>query len=95
MYIPAKSSGGFGGTKPGQHGFSGPAAASFTGHPNSDIENGKVKKNAPPAQLYDLEADVNETKNLYNDYPEVVQEMQALLETYKAQVVPERKNRKK
>jgi arylsulfatase A len=45
-------------------------------------ENGKIKKDAPPAQLYDLEADVNQTKNLYNEYPEVVQEMKALLESY-------------
>ena len=50
--------------------------------PNSDIENGKIKKDAPPAQLYDLEADVNQTKNLYNEYPEVVKEMSKLLATY-------------
>ena len=49
---------------------------------NSDIENGKIKEDALPAQLYDLEADVNQTKNLYNQYPEVVQELEALLETY-------------
>ena len=44
--------------------------------------NGKIKKDAPPAQLYDLEADVNQTTNVYNQYPEVVQEMKALLATY-------------
>jgi arylsulfatase A-like enzyme len=82
MYIPAKGSGGFTGSKPGEHGFSGPAACAFTGHPNSDIENGKISKDAPRAQLYNLEADVNQTQNLYNDYPEVVQEMAALLKTY-------------
>ncbi|MDF7799620.1 sulfatase-like hydrolase/transferase [Pontiellaceae bacterium B1224] len=86
MYIPAKGSGGFTGTKPGQHGFSGPAACTFTDHPNSDIATGKIKKDAPPAQLYDLESDVNQTKNVYNEYPEVVQQMQALLESYKAQL---------
>ena len=31
---------------------------------NSDIENGKIKPNAPPAQLYDLEADVGEWTRL-------------------------------
>ena len=83
MFIDARGSGGFGGTKPGSHGFAGPAAASFTGHPNSDIADGKFKPGAPPAQLYDLEADVNQTKNLYYDYPEVTQEMRKILSTYR------------
>ncbi|RMF87949.1 MAG: arylsulfatase, partial [Planctomycetota bacterium] len=54
MYIPARGSGGWTNSKPGTHTFSGPAAATFTGHPNSDIVNGKIRKDAPPAQLYDL-----------------------------------------
>ncbi len=33
-----------------------------------------------PAQLYDLEADPGETKNLYFDRPEIVEEMKALLQ---------------
>ncbi|MBC7350747.1 MAG: arylsulfatase [Thermogutta sp.] len=88
MYIPAQGAGGFSGNKPGMHTFAGPAAASFTGHRNSDIENGKIKKDAPPAQLYDLEKDVNETTNLYNQHPEVVREMDALLKTYKPPELP-------
>lgn len=95
MYIPARGSGGFTGTKPGQHGFSGPAACTFTKHPNSDIANGRIKKGAPPAQLYDLETDVNQTRNVFNEYPEVVQQMKALLKTYKAQMAPERKGKGK
>lgn len=83
MYIPAQGSGGFKG-KPGEHGAGGPAAVSFVGSENSDIENGKIKKGAPPAQLYDLEADLSQTTNLYNEYPEVVQEMQSLLTSYKS-----------
>jgi hypothetical protein len=51
--------------------------------PNSDIENGEIKSDAPPAQLYDLEADVNQTKNLYNQYPEVVKQMSEALLAYK------------
>jgi arylsulfatase A-like enzyme len=86
VYIPAQGSGGFLG-KPGVHAAGGPACASFVGNVNSDIEDGKIKKNAPPAQLYDLEKDINQTKNVYNQYPEVVQEMEALLETYR----PEKK----
>jgi hypothetical protein len=82
MYIPARGSGGFGGTKPSAHTFAGPAAASFVGSVNSDIENGRIKKDAPPAQLYDLEADVNETQNVINEHPEVVEELSSLLATY-------------
>ena len=82
MYIPAKGSGGFTGSKPNQHAWGGPAAVALVGGVNSDMENGKLKKSASPAQLYDLEADVNQRKNLYNEYPEVVREMEALLKTY-------------
>ena len=80
MYIPAKSDGGFRGSKPGEHAWGGAAVTALVNTPNSDIENGKLKQDAAPAQLYDLEADVNQTKNLYHDYPEVVQEMKKALE---------------
>ncbi|EMI22427.1 arylsulfatase A [Rhodopirellula maiorica SM1] len=82
MYIPAQGSGGFTG-KPPAHGAGGPAAVSFVGSENSDIENGKIKKAAPRAQLYDLEADLSQTTNLYHQNPEVVQQMEALLRTYR------------
>jgi arylsulfatase A-like enzyme len=82
MYIPAQNDGGFKGSKPNQHAWGGPAVAKLVGTPNSDIVNGKIKKGAPKAQLYDLEADVNQTKNLYHEYPEVVAQMQALLKEY-------------
>ncbi len=82
MYIPQQGSGGFTGRKPGDHTFAGPPAVSFVGSVNSDIENGKIKKDAPPAQLYDLDADVNQTRNLYNEYPEIVKEMSELLASY-------------
>lgn len=83
MFIPAQGSGGFTGSKPHQHAWGGPAATAFIGSENSDIENGAFKDNAPPAQLYNLESDVSQTKNLYHEYPEVVQEMETLLNTYK------------
>ena len=79
MYIPAKSDGGFRGSKPEQHAWGGAAVTTLVGTPNSDIENGKIKAGAPPAQLYDLEADVNQTKNLFYDHPEVTQEMAAAI----------------
>ena len=82
MYIPGQGSGGFGGRKPGDHTFAGPPAVSFVGSVNSDIEDGKIKKDAPPAQLYDLEADVNQTRNVYEERPEVVKELDAVLSSY-------------
>ncbi len=79
MYIPARSDGGFRGSKPSQHAWGGAAVTTLVGTPNSDIEDGKIKEDAPPAQLYDLEADVNQTKNVYYDYPEIAQEMAATI----------------
>lgn len=83
MYIPAQGSGGFGGSKPHHHAWGGPAGAKLLGSKNSDIENGKIKADAPPAQLYDLEADPNQTQNLYNKYPDVVAMMDGRLSELK------------
>ncbi|WP_340110703.1 sulfatase family protein [Maribellus mangrovi] len=80
MYIPAQGGGGFGDKNVGDHTFGGPAAFPFTGQVNSDIQNGEIKKDAPPAQLYNLESDPYEAKNLYNKNPEIVKELQRLLE---------------
>lgn len=88
MYIPARGSGGFGGRKPNDHTFAGPAAATFVGSVNSDIENGKIKPDAPPAQLYDLEADVNQTRNVYKQHPEVVKQLKSLLSSYQPRPGP-------
>ena len=82
MYIPAQGSGGFGGRKPTDHTFAGPPAASFVGSINSDIEDGKIREDAPPAQLYNLEADVNQTRNVYKDHPSIVKELKSLLKGY-------------
>ncbi|MGJ8723354.1 MAG: sulfatase-like hydrolase/transferase [Roseibacillus sp.] len=93
MYIPARNDGGFTGSKPGQHAWGGPAVTTLVDTPNSDIENGKLKKGAPPAQLYDLEADVNQTKNLYNEHPELVKKMAASLDEVRPKSAP-RKGKK-
>ncbi len=95
MYIPAKSDGGFGGSKPGQHAWGGAAVAKLVNTPNSDIANGKIKKNAPRAQLYDLEADPNQTQNLYNQYPEVAQQMAAELKALRPKAQNDGSVRKK
>ncbi|MEO7650436.1 MAG: sulfatase/phosphatase domain-containing protein, partial [Bryobacteraceae bacterium] len=39
----------------------------------------------PPGQLYNLAQDVAEEKNLYNDRPEIVRRLTALLERYKTE----------
>ncbi|MCP5109894.1 MAG: sulfatase-like hydrolase/transferase, partial [bacterium] len=88
MYIPAKSDGGFRGSKPGEHAWGGAAVTKLVNTPNSDIENGVLKKDAPPAQLYDLESDRNQTKNVYHDYPGVVREMAAALKKARQEANP-------
>jgi arylsulfatase A-like enzyme len=82
MYIPAQAGGGFTHPKRGGHAFGGPASFTFTKQVNSDIADGKIRENAPPAQLYDLEADPYQAKNLYNERPEVVAEMKKRLAEY-------------
>jgi hypothetical protein len=83
MYIPAQSDGGFPGSQPDGHAWGGAAVTKLVDSQHSDIENGKLKKDAPPAQLYNLEADVNQTQNVYNNYPEVVAQMQKELSKHK------------
>lgn len=83
MYIPARSDGGFTGSQPGQHAWGGAAVTTLVNTPNSDIEEGKIKTDAPKAQIYDLEADVYQTRNVYEDYPEVAKELSDLLESYR------------
>jgi len=46
---------------------------------NSDIVDGKFIEGAPKHQLYDMEADHNQTKNIVNDHPEIADEMKAEL----------------
>lgn len=97
VYIGAKGSGGFSGSKPNHHAWGGPPATAFVGSINSDIENGRLKKNAAPAQLYDLENDRNQSMNLYHENPEVVQEMSRLLASYgvKPEKTTKKNNQKK
>lgn len=80
MYIPAQSGGGFWSQNAGDHTFGGPAAFPFTGQQNSDIVNGEIRDDAPPAQLYNLETDPYQSRNVYNEHPEVVAELRQLLE---------------
>ena len=43
------------------------------------------KPGDPPGQLYQIEADRHEDNNLYNDHPEIVEKLRALLDKYKQQ----------
>ncbi|MDX2431760.1 MAG: arylsulfatase, partial [Bacteroides sp.] len=51
MYIGAQGDGGFG-SNSNSHAAGGPGSIEFSGRENSDIENGKIREDAPPAQLY-------------------------------------------
>ncbi|MEM9365483.1 MAG: sulfatase-like hydrolase/transferase [Planctomycetota bacterium] len=82
MFIPNQGSGGFRGKNPGDHSFAGPPAVSYVGSVNSDITNGQIRRDAPPAQLYDLHTDISQTKNVYLDEPEVTEELTAILAGY-------------
>ncbi len=44
-----------------------------------------VGADAPPGQLYHLDQDPQETENLYDERPEVVERLNALLDAYRAQ----------
>ena len=47
IYIGAQGGGGFQKTTPGDHGLGGPAALKFAGETNSDVEDGRIKADAP------------------------------------------------
>lgn len=85
MYISNQGGGGFAAEHLGDHDFGGAAAFPFTGEKNSDIENGKIKNDAPPAQLYNLEDDLYEHENVYNQHPEVVARLQKEMEEIKSE----------
>ncbi len=88
VYIPAQGAGGFQGQRPGQHTFSDAAALSFIGSTHSDYENGQIRPDAPPAQLYDLENDPRQEKNIYNDHPDLVKELELALSKYRKLIPP-------
>jgi len=84
VYIPAQGTGGFQGEKPGDHLFSDAAALPFTQAAHSDYdENGRVLPDAPPAQLYNLETDPGQERNVFADHPGIVRELEGELEPYR------------
>lgn len=86
IYIPARDEGGFQGKKVGDHLLAGAAAQQLTGLVNSDILDGKVRGDAPPAQLYDLQTDPSQTRNVHDKYPELVQSMATELKRWRSEI---------
>lgn len=86
VYIPAQDEGGFQGKKIGDHLLSGAASQKLTKLVNSDVAEGKIVADAPPAQLYNLSKDPFQAKNVYREHPEVVAELSELLATWRAAI---------
>ncbi|WP_300435554.1 arylsulfatase [Christiangramia sp.] len=80
VYISGKGGGGFGPRKEDQSAFGGPEALLFAGQQNSDITEGEIRGNAPPAQLYNLKEDISQSYNLYEEQPQIIKEMKDSLE---------------
>jgi len=85
LYIPRQGNGGFTATKIGSHALGGPAAHRLTGQVNSDIANGKIKKNAPSAQLYNLRTDPTQKRNVIGEHGDVASRMAARLKAMLAE----------
>lgn len=89
VYIPAQDEGGFRGKKIGDHLLGGAAAFKLTGQTNSDFTaDGELKPDAPPAQLYDLEADPHQATNVYNEHPDVVAQLDAIVAEHRKRIGP-------
>lgn len=57
----------------------------IAGQGSGGWQKGLVGKDFPEGQLYNLSQDPGETKNLYNEHPEIVRELSALLRQYQDQ----------
>lgn len=79
VYISAAGGGGFNSQRVGSHGFGGAAGMRYAGNKNSDYAHGKIKPDAPDAQLYNLTSDPRQEKNLVLTHPDKAAEMKARL----------------
>ncbi|MFR9619829.1 MAG: arylsulfatase [Rikenellaceae bacterium] len=75
IYIPAKGGGGWDSTNPKTNAWGGVSAAAYVGRENSDIEDGKLKADAPKAQLYNIAKDLSQTTNVIEENPEVAKRL--------------------
>ncbi len=86
VYIPSQDEGGFQGKELGSHLLGGAATQALTNLVNSDVINGKIRKDAPPAQLYNLANDPRQANNVYNEHPELVAEFSKLVSTWREKI---------
>jgi len=86
VYIPARDEGGFQGKKVGDHLLAGAASQPLTNLVNSDVVDARIRPDAPPAQLYDLNADPAQAQNVHDQHPEVVAELAALLKDWRGKI---------
>ena len=86
VYIPSRDEGGFQGKKIGDHLLGGAAAQQLTELVNSDVVEGAIRNNAPPAQLYDLQADPYQARNVHDEHPDVVAELATDLKNWQAEI---------
>ncbi|MHC4995242.1 MAG: sulfatase family protein [Planctomycetota bacterium] len=80
VYIDAAGTGGFMAPNVGDNGFGGPIAHRFTGQTHSDIEDGKLKPDAPKAQLYNLREDPGQRVNVIREFPEIAAKMRSAMD---------------
>jgi len=74
IYIDGQGDGGF------ESDRGGPLAIALSGRPNSDITpDGRIRKDAPESQLYDLSADLAQSRNVLRDHPNRAREMKQRL----------------
>lgn len=83
IYIGSQGGGGFSARNPGDHGLGGPPALKFAGQINSDIEDGKIKPDAPREQLYNLDKDLHQRRNIIREEPALAEEMKENLRQLK------------
>lgn len=86
VYIPAQDEGGFQAKKIGEHLLGGAATQPLTKMVNSDVVDGKIREDAPPAQLYNLKTDPRQQTNLHDKHPEVVKDMAAELAKWRREI---------
>jgi hypothetical protein len=86
VYIPGQDGGGFQGKAVGDHLLGGAAALLLTGQINSDVVDGRIRSDAPSAQLYELDKDPFQTTNVYSQFPEVVERLEAIRQDYERQI---------
>ncbi|MEW4565439.1 sulfatase-like hydrolase/transferase [Bremerella sp. JC770] len=73
VYIGGKGGGGF--TARSGHALGGPSALKFAGQSNSEVENGRFKKDAAKSQLYRLDTDKSQQTNVLTEHTQEAQRL--------------------